>query len=77
MSDPRVVVIGAAVLILFVGAGYQIGLAIYALGCFRKFNQVVDTVGQRFDSIDPDEIVENIANFFILIIGIVVLLSLL
>ena len=43
-------------------ASYQIGCAIYALGCFRKFNRLVKAVVKRIDVYDPDAAADNVVN---------------
>ena len=68
-------VIAFAALFLVVVAVRQIGLGIYYLGCFRRYNQIIDTLAKRFDDIDPEEAIEMIRNFVFIGIAIVLIIT--
>lgn len=55
---------------------YQIGCAIYALGCYRKFNQLVDAVAERFNMEDPDKAADSVIDLScFLVIAVVVVIA--
>ena len=68
-------VIAFAALFLVVVAVRQIGFGIYYLGCFRRYNQIIDTLAKRFDDIDPEEAIEMIRNFVFIGIAIVLIIT--
>lgn len=63
MFEHPIVWVFAAMLFL-VGALQQIGTGLYYLGCFRRYNQVIDTLARWFDTVDPIKMTETIRDFF-------------
>ena len=74
MSERPIVWVFTAMLLL-VGALQQIGTGLYYLGCFRRYNQVIDTLAHWFDTVDPIEITETIRNFFLISIALTLLIA--
>lgn len=75
MSDPKMIVILVAVLILLVGAAHQICCAIYALGCFRKFNRAVNIFMKWLDGATMDETTEAVASLVFVGFGLAILVA--
>lgn len=74
MSEHPIVWVFAAMLLL-VGALQQIGTGLYYLGCFRRYNQVIDTMAHWLDTVDPTEMMETIRNFFLISIALILLIA--
>lgn len=74
MFEHPIVWVFAAMLFL-VGALQQIGTGLYYLGCFRHYNQVIDTLAHWFDTVDPIEMTETIRNFFLISIALTLLIA--
>ena len=70
MSEHPIVWVFAAMLFL-VGALQQIGTGL----CFRRYNQVIDTLARWFDTVDPIEMTETIRNFFLISIALALLIA--
>lgn len=75
MSNHPIVWIVAG--LLLVGAAHQIGCGLYQLGCFRKYNRIVDAVAEFFESAVDDETVEMIRDFVLIAVGASVLVAIL
>lgn len=76
MSNRYIVWVFAGCLLL-VGALQQIGTGLYYLGCFRRYNQIVDTFAHWFETVDPAEAAETIRNFVLIAGGAAVLVAIL
>lgn len=74
MSEHPIVLVFAAMLLL-VGALQQIGTGLYYLGCFRRYNQVIDTLARWFDTVDPIKMTETIRDFFLISIALALLIA--
>lgn len=76
MSNHPIVWIVAG-LLLVTGAACQIGCGLYQLGCFRKYNRIVDTVAKWFNETTGEETVEMIRDFVLIAVGASVLVAIL
>ncbi len=74
MSEHPIVWVFAAMLLL-VGALQQIGTGLYYLGCFRHYNQVIDTLARWFNTVDPIKMTETIRDFFLISIALTLLIA--
>lgn len=74
MSNHPIVWIVAG-LLLVTGAACQIGCGLYQLGCFRKYNRIVDTVAEWFNETTGEETVEMIRDFVLIAVGASVLIA--
>lgn len=74
MFEHPIVWVFAAMLFL-VGALQQIGTGLYYLGCFRRYNQVIDTLARWFDTVDPIKMMETIRNLFLISIAMTLLIA--
>lgn len=64
-------------LLLLVGAVQQIGCGLYQLGCFRKYNRIVDTLAKHFEDAAGEETVLMIRDFVLIAVGASVLIAIL
>jgi hypothetical protein len=69
------IVLAFAAMLLLVGALQQIGTGLYYLGCFRRYNQVIDTLARWFDTVDPIKMTETIRDFFLISIALTLLIA--
>ena len=74
MSEHPIIWVFAAMLLL-VGALQQIGTGLYYLGCFRRYNQVIDTLARWFDTVDPIKMTETIRDFLLISIALTLLIA--
>ncbi len=56
----NVLIIVAVVLVILI-ALEQIMFGFYEAGCFRKYNQIVDAISEKFFGIDPDNAADIVA----------------
>ncbi len=56
MCKLGIVLIVAAGVLLIMVALEQIAIGIYQVGCFRRYNQLVDTIVDIVFGIDPDDV---------------------
>lgn len=74
MSNRYIVWVFAGCLLL-VGALQQIGAGLYYLGCFRRYNRIIDTFAHWFETVDPAEAAETIRNFVLISVALTLLIA--
>ena len=62
-------------MLLVVGAIYQIGMGIYYLGCFRRYNYIVDKFTYWFENVSGEEAAEAIQNLVLILAVVVVIVA--
>lgn len=68
----------AASLLLLIGASYQIGCGLYQLGCFRRYNRIIDTLAEWLNAADEtagENTVEMIRDFVLIAVGAMILIA--
>lgn len=68
-------------LLLLVGAVQQIGCGLYQLGCFRRYNRIIDNLAawleSTWDNFADEETVLMIRDFVLIAVGASVLIAIL